>query len=159
MARKSRKNQSPNGGAVQICIRNKVGIYVRLSVEDNGYATKGSIENQIELLKQYIEAHADEMELVEIYIDNGSTGTNFNRDAWNDLIADLKAGRVDCVIVKDFSRLGRNYIEVGNYLEKIFPFLGIRVIAVNENFDSKIHQFNEKMLLSSLTNIVKNTGC
>lgn len=154
MARKSRKNQSPNGGAVQICIRNKVGIYVRLSVEDNGYATKGSIENQIELLKQYIEAHADEMELVEIYIDNGSTGTNFHRDAWKDLIADLKAGRVDCVIVKDFSRLGRNYIEVGNYLEKIFPFLGIRVIAVNENFDSKIHQFNEKMLLSSLTNIV-----
>lgn len=154
MARTSRKNQAPNGIEILVKEKHHVGLYVRLSVFNNGYHTNDSIENQIELLKQYIESHLEEMELTQIYIDNGATGTNFDRSAWNQLITDMKSGEINCVIVKDFSRFGRNYIEVGNYIEKIFPFLGVRVIAVNENFDSKIHQFKEEMFMSSLTNIV-----
>ena len=70
------------------------------------------------------------------------------------MIGDIKAGEINCVVVKDFSRLGRNYIEVGNYLEKVFPFLGVRIIAVNENFDSEKQMFENSMLMNSLTNIV-----
>lgn len=154
MARKSRKAGCQISS---VCVSEKrahVGLYARLSVTDNGYKSADSIENQIQLLKQYVISHEDELLLEKEYIDNGTTGTNFDRQAWNELLTDMKRGTINCIIVKDFSRLGRNYIEVGNYLEKIFPFLGVRIIALNENFDSKIDQFNEKMLIGSLTNII-----
>ena len=71
-------------------------------------------------------------------------------------MADIKIGEIQCIVVKDFSRIGRNYIEVGNYMEKIFPFLGIRVISVNDNFDSREKPFHENMLMNSLVNIVND---
>lgn len=130
------------------------GIYVRLSVEDNGYKTKDSIENQIAFLKEFTEKKSEEFELIQIYIDNGTTGTNFERENWNTLLNDIKSGAINCIIVKDFSRIGRNYIEVGNYLEKIFPFLGVRIVSINDNFDSKNQSFQSDMLMNSFTNIV-----
>lgn len=154
MARKSRKHINETNTQAVEQTKNRAGIYGRLSAEDNGYKTKDSIQNQILFLKEYVEKNEDEIILIDTYIDNGSTGTNFERTEWNRLIADIKAGIIDCVIIKDFSRMGRNYIEVGNYLEKIFPFLGVRVIAVNENFDSKKNSFESSMLMNSLTNIV-----
>ena len=99
-------------------------------------------------------ARREELNLIQTYVDNGTTGTNFAREQWNCLIEDIKAGKINCIVVKDFSRIGRNYIEVGNYLEKIFPFLQIRVIAVNENYDSNKQNFESGMLMNSLTNIV-----
>lgn len=154
MARKSRKVGCQISSVCTHGKRVHVGLYARLSVTDNGYKSGDSIENQIQLIKQYVSSHEDELLLEKEYIDNGATGTNFDRQAWNELLIDMKKRTINCIIVKDFSRMGRNYIEVGNYLEKIFPFLGVRVIALNENFDSKIDQFNEKMLIGSLTNIV-----
>ncbi len=156
MARKSRK-QSKNmvfNKSADDFRQNQVGIYARLSVEDNGYGTKDSIQNQVAMLKEYVEMRENEFCLAKIYVDNGTTGTHFDRKEWNRLIEDMKGGMIDCIVVKDFSRLGRNYIEVGNYLEKVFPFLGVRVVAVNENYDSEKVSFENSMLMNSLINIV-----
>ncbi|MCI8286477.1 MAG: recombinase family protein [Lachnospiraceae bacterium] len=158
MARKSRK---PSVNPAPVMENNRVllyraGIYVRLSVEDNGGDTKDSIQNQTEYLKEYIDREHKDLQLVRIYTDNGTSGTNFDRDGWKHLMEDLKSGEIQCIVVKDFSRIGRNYIEVGNYMEKIFPFLGIRVISVNDSFDSQKKSFHENMLMNSLVNIVND---
>ena len=156
MARKSRKSSKCTDlkAPAAVPVVSFVGIYTRLSIEDNGYESKDSIQNQIAFLKEYVEKQEDDFRLVKVYVDNGTTGTNFDREEWNRMIGDIKAGEINCVVVKDFSRLGRNYIEVGNYLEKVFPFLGVRIIAVNENFDSEKQMFENSMLMNSLTNIV-----
>ena len=157
VARKSRKSSKSSECAkapVTVSVVSLVGIYTRLSIEDNGYESKDSIQNQIAFLKEYVEKQEDDFRLAKVYVDNGTTGTNFDREEWNRMLSDIKAGDINCVIVKDFSRLGRNYIEVGNYLEKVFPFLGVRIIAVNENFDSEKQTFEHSMLMNSLTNIV-----
>jgi len=136
--------------------KSKTGIYVRLSVEDNGNAERDSIQNQISYLEEYVKKNESDFQLVNIYVDNGTTGTNFDRVGWKELIEDVKTGAVDCLVFKDFSRIGRDYIEVGNYLEKIFPFLGVRIISVNDNFDSRKQPFESNMLMNSLTNIVND---
>lgn len=151
MARKSRRNLLQN--QKEKIKPYSVAGYVRLSNYDNGYKNGMSIETQISYIKKFIYEQSD-LCLYKIYSDNGFTGTNFERDAWSNLIEDIKAGIINCIVVKDFSRLGRNYIEVGSYLEKIFPFLGVRVISINDSFDSQINSFDGKMLMSSLTNIV-----
>ena len=132
------------------------GIYARLSVEGNGTDAKDSIQNQIAYLEEYVNRNKDDFQLVRVYVDNGATGTNFSREGWQSLIDDVKAGIIRCIVVKDFSRIGRNYIEVGNYLEKIFPFLGVRVVSVNYHFDSEKQSFESNMLMNSLSNIVND---
>lgn len=154
MARKSRKNLSKESPVLTARARSRAGIYGRLSVEDNNSGTGDSIQNQLAFLKEFADSRGDEFQVVDTYVDNGMTGTNFDREGWQRLIADIKSGRIDCIIVKDFSRIGRNYIEVGNYMEKIFPFLGVRVVAVNDHFDSMRKTFQNDMLMNSLTNIV-----
>ncbi|MBF8982624.1 recombinase family protein [Lutibacter sp. B2] len=130
MARISRKNVKQSN----ITLKYNVGIYARLSIEDN--VTGGdSIENQIHILKNYIEKN-EQLIFKKTYIDNGFSGTNFDRDAFNNLIEDVKKGVINTIVVKDLSRFGRNYIESGHYIEKIFPNIGVRFIAVNDNFDS-----------------------
>lgn len=94
------------------------------------------------------------MVLFQCYIDLGKTGTNFNRDGFNRLMQDVRMKNIDCIIVKDFSRLGRNYIEMGNYLEKIFPFLGVRFISVTDNFDSLEDGKDSGQLGMNLKNLV-----
>lgn len=158
MARKSRKtakNQIPDIAEPSMR-KSRAGIYARLSVEDNGDASNDSIQNQVAYLEEYIKKRGEDFQLVRTYVDNGMTGTNFDRDGWRRLLDDLKSGNINCIIVKDFSRIGRNYIEVGNYLEKIFPFLGVRLVSVNDNFDSKKQPFENNMLMNSLMNIVND---
>ena len=109
--------------------------YVRLSVEDSGRPGADTIENQKELILDYIERQPD-MEYCGLLCDNGQTGTNFDRPAFEQLMEEVRAGRIDCVVVKDLSRFGRNYKETGNYLERIFPFLDVRFVAISDHFDS-----------------------
>jgi DNA invertase Pin-like site-specific DNA recombinase len=113
----------------------KTAIYARLSLLDNGKQDGESIENQVKLVKQYIHDRPY-LNLTSVYIDNGSTGTNYNRPQFNEMMDAVKSGAVNCIVVKDLSRFGRNYIETGNYIEKIFPFIGVRLIAVNDNYDN-----------------------
>lgn len=158
MARKSRK---PSANPVPVsenmhALLHRAGIYVRLSVEDNGGEAKDSIQNQTEYLKEYLDREHKDLQLVRIYTDNGTSGTNFDRDGWKQLMEDIRSREIQCIVVKDFSRIGRNYIEVGNYMEKIFPFLGVRVISVNDGFDSQEKSFHENMLMNSLVNIVND---
>lgn len=116
----------------------KVGIYVRLSREDEkDEKYKGqseSIENQINFLKPLVESR--EWVLIDIYKDDGYTGTNFDRPEFKRLIEDIELGKVNLVITKDLSRLGRDYIETGRYIEKYFPSKNVRYIAVNDNIDT-----------------------
>ena len=102
--------------------------YVRLSREDGDKVESDSIHNQRDLIQDFVKTHTD-LKLVEEYIDDGYSGTNFDRPAFMRMIEDVKKKKVNCIIVKDLSRLGRNYIETGKYIEKIFPFMGIRFIA------------------------------
>ena len=148
MARKSRKPSANLAPATENkeSLLYKTGIYVRLSVEDNGGDAKDSIQNQTEYLKEYVSREHSDLQFLRIYADNGTSGTSFDRDGWKRLMADIKTGEIQCIVVKDFSRIGRNYIEVGNYMEKIFPFLGIRVISVNDNFDSREKPFHENIV-------------
>lgn len=120
MARKSRK---PSANPVPVsenmhALLHRAGIYVRLSVEDNGGEAKDSIQNQTEYLKEYLDREHKDLQLVRIYTDNGTSGTNFDRDGWKQLMEDIRSREIQCIVVKDFSRIGRNYIEVGNYMSQ-----------------------------------------
>lgn len=110
------------------------GIYARLSVDSHNEKNE-SIETQIQIAKDFVKQQPD-MVLFDCYSDLGKTGTNFEREGFNRLMRDVRLRKVDCVIVKDFSRFGRNYIETGNYIQKIFPFLGVRFISITDYFDS-----------------------
>lgn len=116
-----------------------IGMYLRISSEDvkASDCDSNSIVSQRERIKGYISTHKElKKASLKEYIDDGISGTNFEREAVNSLIEDAKRGLINCVIVKDFSRFGRNYIETGTYIDKIFPFLGIRFISINDNYDS-----------------------
>ena len=119
-------------------------IYVRLSVLDNGKPDGESLESQIRFLEQYMDTHP-ELSRVGLYQDNGFTGTNFSRPGWEALMADAYTGRINCIVVKDLSRVGRNYIEVGAFLERDCPRLGIRLISVNDGYDSTSQNAAEEL--------------
>ena len=115
-------------------------IYVRLSKEDGDVATAGkresnSISNQKDLIKNFLKDKKD-IVVVSERVDDGYSGSNFNRPGFQRMVEDAKAGRIKSIVIKDFSRFGRDYLEVGNYLEKILPVLGIRIISINDGFDS-----------------------
>ena len=116
----------------------KVAIYIRLSKEDvdKGFDESESITNQKSLLTEYVENLGWEYELVDIYIDPGYTGTNFNRPDFQRMIRDIKNGKVNMVITKDLSRLGRDYIETGEYIEKWFPEHEVRYVSVTDGIDT-----------------------
>lgn len=133
MARKSRKESA------QVMVQETVStcraaIYVRLSVEDS-YTHSASIETQQMIIAQFLE-HNPDIQVYDTYIDNGTSGTTFHRPAFQKMLSDIESGLVNCVIVKDLSRLGRNTIDTGYYIEQYFRLRNIRFIAVNENFDT-----------------------
>lgn len=140
MARKSRKNlPQPEQAAVSVLLpeleeaKMPAAIYGRLSVEDE--EKEESMETQIALVQDYIN-RSRELSYVDTYFDNGFTGTNFKRPAFTRLMNDVRQKKIKCIVVKDLSRFGRNYLEAGYYIETVFPFLGVRLIAVTDNFDS-----------------------
>ena len=131
----------------------QAGGYVRLSVEDSGKPGADTIINQRELIQSYIDSQPD-MQFYDIYCDNGRTGTNFDRPEFERLMEDVRIGKVDCIVVKDLSRFGRNYRETGNYLERIFPLLDVRFIAVNDNFDTLTAERSQDGYIVPLKNII-----
>lgn len=129
----------------------KTAVYARLSTED---LNEDTLDNQIYLLKSFVGEKTD-MVLVDIYADNGFSGTNFERPEFTRLMNDVKTGKVNCIVVKDLSRLGRNYIETGNLIENVFPFLNVRFIAVTDNFDTNEGGGVENMV-ASFKNLVND---
>ena len=119
-----------------------IAVYIRLSSEDNDVdgsikAESNSVSAQRMLINEFIKKQDEftNCPVVE-YVDDGYSGTNFNRPGFQRMVEDAKAGRIKSIVIKDFSRFGRDYLEVGNYLEKILPVLGIRIISINDGFDS-----------------------
>ena len=139
----------------------RIAIYLRLSRADGDMGEDGkdesnSIENQRLLLTDYISRNEElDGEVLE-FVDDGYTGTNFKRPAYRSMLEEAKKGNINVLVVKDLSRIGRNYIDVGDYLEQIFPMLGVRVIAINSYYDSGEHQGSVAGLDVAITNIVNN---
>jgi len=153
MARKSRKNVETATPMEVRQTKIRLGGYVRLSAVDR--KQKGdSIENQQSIINAYI-SERPELELSEMYIDNGATGQNFDRPAFQRMLADLESGKISGCISKDLSRLGRNSIDTGYYIEKYFPTRGFRYIAINDNYDSADGQSGGIMV--SLKNLINET--
>ncbi len=113
-------------------------LYCRISLEDGGDNESMSISNQKLMLRDFAEKNG--MFQYEYYVDDGYTGRNFNRPSFQRMIADIEAGKIGCVITKDLSRLGRNYIEAGSYIEIFFPKHNVRYIAITDGVDSLTRQ-------------------
>ena len=116
--------------------RYRTALYLRLSREDGDKTESDSIANQRTLLEAYAADHP-ELCIVDEFVDDGYSGSNFERPAFQNLFRELEQGTINCILVKDLSRFGRNYIEVGRYLERIFPVMRVRLIAVTDNYDSQ----------------------
>ena len=112
-----------------------VGVYTRRSFDDNEDKESNTITNQKEMINSFISKETN-MTIVDYYIDDGYSGTTFDRPGFQEMMKDIVDGRINTIIVKDLSRLGRNSLEVGKYIEDIFPIYNIRIIAINDSIDS-----------------------
>lgn len=128
-----------------------VAVYIRLSREDGDKEESDSVGNQRKLIKEYIAKKEDFM-IYDTYIDDGYSGTNFDRPSFQRMIVDIEDGKVNCVIVKDLSRFGRDYIETGRYLERIFPELGVRFISITDNIDSMKQAYDMLLPIKNIFN-------
>ena len=124
----------------------KTAIYARLSDFDDVLRDTESLEVQISYIKEYIN-HRDNLMLLDVFADKRCTGMNFDRPEFERLLKALQERKVNCIVVKDFSRLGRNFVETGQYLEQVFPLFGVRFIAINDNYDSLNSQSRDGMLV------------
>lgn len=136
-------------------------LYVRLSKEDGDVDTgskyeSNSISNQKELIQQFLVSHP-EIRVHAIRIDDGYTGTNFNRPGFQLVLQDIKEKKINCVIVKDLSRIGRNYLEVGEYIQEVFPCAGVRVIAINDNYDSITEDYMNEDIIIPFKNLINDS--
>lgn len=113
-----------------------VALYIRLSREDEENMESESIKNQRSILHMFLEQSEEDFIFVDEYVDDGFTGSNFDRPAWQKLLTDIDNGKINTIITKDLSRLGRNHVSTGEYIETIFPERGIRYIAVNDDIDT-----------------------
>ena len=151
MARKSRKNIAVVEEAPAIKVW-RAALYIRLSVEFNG-KRGDSLETQRQIMEAYVTLCPD-IEVAEIYIDNGISGQTFEQAAFQHLLNDIEAGKIDCVVVKDLSRLGRNTIDTGYYIEKYFPLHQVRFIAVNDQYDSEDGENSANHMIVPLKNMI-----
>lgn len=126
--------------------RYRTALYLRLSREDGDKTESDSIANQRTLLEAYVSDHP-ELCIVDEFVDDGYSGSNFERPEFERLLKALQERKIDCIVVKDFSRLGRNFVETGQYLEQVFPLFGVRFIAINDNYDSLNRQSRDGMLV------------
>ena len=140
----------------------QVGIYLRLSRDDTvsgGIKPESdSISSQRELCRAFVRGQRG-MEIYDIYTDDGYSGSNFERPAFKRMMEDVRAGRVDCIVVKDLSRFGREYIEAGRLIQKTFPALNVRFIALTDRFDSLTADYNETALVLPVKNFVNDAYC
>lgn len=144
-------------------------MYLRLSRDDSDLGSvtdregnlkseSNSIGNQRELIRAFIHGQQD-MELYDIYVDDGFSGSNFDRPEFKRMISDIEAGKVNCVIVKDLSRFGRDYIESGRYIQKIFPALSVRFIALTDHYDSFQADVGESGIVLPVKNFINDSYC
>ena len=147
MARKSRKNKNIES-KIQITAPKEnlldTAAYIRLSVENGGNETDETLVVQQMLVEKFIEQHP-ELRLEDVYIDNGFSGTNFERPGFMRLMEDVRSGKIQCIVVKDLSRFGRDYLETGYYLETILPKLNVRFIAITDDYDSSRKEDRENI--------------
>lgn len=129
--------------------------YARLSVEDSGKPGADTIEEQERLILDFMNRQSN-MRCCGIFSDNGKTGTNFDRPCFERLMEAVYTGQVDCIVVKDLSRFGRNYLETGEYLERVFPLLGVRFVAINDGFDSLCAEKWHEGYIVPLKNIIND---
>jgi len=134
----------------------KAAKYIRLSYAEDKTVESDSVANQRKQLDSFIESQPD-IEAVSEWVDDGVSGILFDRPAFKDMIAEIESGKINCVIVKDLSRLGREYIETGRYLRRIFPAYGVRFIAINDNLDTL--KTNGDDLVVSVKSIVNDSYC
>ena len=151
MARKSKRLPDLGTSKKELTTTYNVGIYLRISVEERGSSTSSSIEYQKQLCLDYIKNKQD-MLLYNSYIDDGETGTNFQREGFQKMMFDIYNGKINCIIVKDLSRFGREYIEAGDYIEKVFPLLGVRFIAINDGFDNMVSPLDISVPIKNVIN-------
>ena len=136
MARKSRKAEEMQSKTLQtVKAKYRVAVYARLSSEKEETLERGTIDNQVDFVRDYVNKQED-MEIYDIYVDDSFTGTNFERPGFTRMMADMRAGRINTIVVKDLSRLGRDYLETGNLIERVFPMYELRFIAVLDGYDS-----------------------
>lgn len=136
----------------------KAGLYLRLSVEDGNKDISNSIVSQRELLEEFLSKNED-IDIFKYYIDDGYSGTDFERPAFKQMFEDMQARKINTVIVKDLSRLGRNYLEAGNYIEQIFPLFNIRFISVTDNIDSFLNPKSISNVNLPLKNLMNEEYC
>lgn len=137
----------------------RCAIYLRLSKEDDSIAVaSNSIINQEKMIRMYIDDHED-LVFKKKYVDDGVSGSGFDRPGFNAMMEDVEAGKIDCIIVKDLSRFGRNHYECDRYMQVIFPQKGIRFIAITDNYDSNNETSETDMFLIPIKNIMNDNYC
>ena len=152
MARKSRKTTVAEPAVIKPVDKvYRAGLYARISVETERKREADTIGNQLQLLKDYVSEHSD-LTVFDIYSDDDISGTDFIRPEFSRMMNDLRDGKIDCIIVKDLSRLGRNYLESGEYIEMVFPFFRCRFISVTDRFDTKYQQADISVQLKNMAN-------
>lgn len=142
----------------------RLGDYIRLSKEDLKKAREGkddsnSVKNQRDLLNDYYQQHIEEFESVTEYVDDGHTGTDTDRDDFQRLLADVMSGKINCVIVKDLSRLSRNYSDAGSLIENLFVRMNVRFISLAENVDSYKDPDSVSNIIVPITNVMNDNYC
>ena len=135
----------------------KACIYTRLSKDDGDKPESDSIGNQKALIRDFLKDHP-EIQAASEKADDGYSGVNFERPGFKEMMEEIRAGSVDCVVVKDLSRFGRNYIEAGNYIERVFPFIGVRFIAVNDSYDSADRSQSDSLIIP-FKNLINDAYC
>lgn len=156
MARTSKYRQAYSSAASPQ--RWRVGLYIRISREDGDRIESESIASQRALLQRFAEERPD-MQLFDCYTDDGFSGTDFNRPDFQRMIKDAANKKINCIIVKDLSRFGRNYVEAGKYLETVFPLFGVRFIAVNDQIDSVASPTSVNNIIVPFKNIINDEYC
>ena len=136
----------------------RAAVYVRLSKEDGDSQESDSIVNQKALVKDYLKGRPDITVCAEC-VDDGYSGVSFERPGFQRMMGEITAGRIDCVVVKDLSRFGRNFVEAGRYLDQVFPAMGVRFIAVNDGYDSLGGRDSSDRILIPFKNLINDAYC
>ena len=136
MARKSRTQPKQSMDTQKVLSKvYKTAVYVRFSAEKDETRDRKTLINQRNFIKNFVDQQID-MEIYDIYMDDEISGTTFDRPEFERMMSDMRAGRINCIVVKDLSRLGRDYVETGNLVERVFPMMGARFVAITDNYDS-----------------------
>lgn len=158
MARKSKYQGSDTALQGHAPCPFSAGLYIRLSREDGDKLESESVSSQRAILEQFVSEHPS-VRIYDYYVDDGWSGTDFNRPGFQRMLDDIRAKKLNCVIVKDLSRFGRNYVEAGKYLEIVFPLFKIRFIAVNDNIDSLENPSSMNTVIVPFKNIMNDEYC